>query len=88
MVHHDIDSIGSEWVKVTNDNYNEFCIIGYNYFRRLRMAGILNPMPNSKIFPFKPYYSIDNIKRPIKLNTGPYRFDMVTPLCHDNNKVI
>ena len=78
----------NEWVRVTNEKFNEFCIQDYNTFRRLCMAGIVNTRLNSTIFPSKPYSPVDNHKRPIKRKPDTYIFDMVTPLYHDTNNII
>ena len=48
-------------MKVTNNDLNEFCITGYGDFRRLRIAGIVNPRPTSTTFSYKTYHPVDKL---------------------------
>ena len=63
---HDNDHIGYDWVNITNDDFNEVHIAGYDAFRRFRMAGIVNTRPTSTTFSSNPYYPVENFKRSIK----------------------
>ena len=56
------DPIGNDWVKVANDDSNKFCITCYDYFRRLRMTGIVNTRNFSTTLYYKPYSPVDNLK--------------------------
>ena len=52
---HKNDLIGDDWVKVTNDNFNELQITGYDYLRKLWMAGLLNPVSSETTVSSNPY---------------------------------
>ena len=62
--------------------------MGYDDFRRLRMDEFLNPRPNSTNFSPQPYYPFDKLKISIEHKTDPYIFFIMTPLCHEKNKII
>ena len=47
-------------------------------------AGILNPRPTLPTSSYKQHYPVNNLKRPIKCNYEPPKFDMVTPYFNDN----
>ena len=63
---HDNDTIGNEWVKVSNNNFNEFCITGYDTFRRLCMDGLVNHGSSFPAVYSKPYSPVENFNRFIK----------------------
>ena len=57
---HDNYPTGDNWVKVTNNNLNVFNVIGFYYFRRFTMDGLLNSVLS------KPYSPVENFNRFIK----------------------
>ena len=85
---YDNDPIGYDRMKITNDDFNYFCMKYYYNFRKLCEAGLINPRSNSKTSPYKPHYSVENLKRPIKINPTTAKFDMVKPYFNDNKKII
>ena len=58
--------IVDDWIKVTNEKFNEFRITGYNDSRILRMDGIVDTRPTSTTLSYKPDSSVDNFKISIK----------------------
>ena len=64
---HDNGLIGDDWVKTNTDNFNEFRIAGYDYFRILSMSGLVNPRPYSTTVSSTPYPPVYNFKISIKL---------------------
>ena len=85
---HDNDPFCYDLVIVTNYNFNKFCTMGYDDFRRLSMTELLNPRPTSNKLSPEPYYTFDQLKISIKHKTDPSIFCIMTPLCHDKNKII
>ena len=77
-----------DWVIVTNYNFKEFRTMGYDHFRRLSLAELINPRPTSTHLYPEPYYPFDKLKISIKRKTDPSRFCIMTPLCHDKKKMI
>ena len=55
-------------MKVNNNDFNEFQITGYDAFRRLCMAELVNNRSDSPDVSYKLYPPVDNIKRSIKHN--------------------
>ena len=78
---YDNDHIGDGRMKITNEEFNDFCIKYYYNFRRFYESGLVNPRPNSKASPYKPHSSVDNLNRTIKSNPTTAEFDMVTKCC-------
>ena len=73
---------------VTNYNFNKFCTMGYDDFRRLSMAELINPRPTSTHLYPEPYHPFDKLKIPNKRKTDPSIFGTMKPLCHDKKKLI
>ena len=63
---HDNDPVGDDWVKGTNDDFNEFLNTGHIYFRRFRMDGLLNQRPTSTTLSSKLYSSFKKFEKSIK----------------------
>ena len=59
----------------------------YYNSRRLLEAGLVKPRPTSTTPFYKLYSTVDNIKRPTQQNSNPSRYDMMAPLCNENNKI-
>ena len=69
---HDNYPIGDDWLKVTNDDLNEFCITCYHAFRRFHTDGIMNIGSYSTTVSSKPCSQVDNFK--IYINRYPTLF--------------
>ena len=74
---HDSDTVGNDWVKVTNENFNEFHITCYDDFRSLDNAVIVNPSSNETTLPYRSYYPVENFKTTIKRYPSTTGFNMV-----------
>ena len=85
---YDNDPIGDDWINITYENFNDFCIKDYYNYRRLRDAVLINPRTNSTTPSCKPQSSADNLKIPIKSDPTTARYDMVTPFFNGNKNII
>ena len=74
-------------MNITNDDFNDFHMKYYYNFRRLCKAGLVNPRPTLPTSSYKRHFPINNLKRPIKCNPDPPKFDMVTPLLNDTKLI-
>ena len=76
-------TLGDDWTKITNNDFNDFRMKGCYHLVRLREAGIVNPRPTLPTSYYKRHSTVNNIERPIKCNPNTTKYDMVTPLCND-----
>ena len=74
-------------MNINNNNFNDFRMEDYYSFRRLRAVGLINTRPNVPNSSYKRHSPVDNLKRPIKLNTDPPIFGMVTSLCNETRLI-
>ena len=79
--------IGDDWIKITNDDFNDLCMKYYYNFRSLSEAGIVNNRPTLPTSSYMWHSQVNNLKRPIEWNPDPPKFDMVTPFFNDTKSV-
>ena len=63
---YDNGPIGDDWMKITNENFNNFRMKDYYNFRTLREARLVNPSPTLPTSSYKRHPPVYNLKRPIK----------------------
>ena len=85
---YDNEPIGDGWMKINNDNLNDFCMKYYYDFRRWREDGLVKPRPNWITSTYKPYSSVENLKIPIKSDPITAKFDMATTFFNGTKKII
>ena len=86
---HDNEPIGDELVRFTNDNVNKFRIVGYDTFRRLSMAELVNPRPDSTTLSPNQYYPVENFSRCIKHDSTLFTDLKIQATCYNwNHNVI
>ena len=80
---YDNDHIDDYWMKITNQYFNDSPMQYYYNFRSLRKVGLIDTRPTLPISSYKQQYPVNNLKRNIKYNPDPPKFDMVKPLYND-----
>ena len=74
-------------MKVNIDYFNEFCIMNYHGFNRLRKAVLTITLINPTTSSFKPYPPVDNFNISIKSNPTTTGFDMMNQVCDETKKI-
>ena len=84
---HDSEPIGKYWLKVNNDNFDEFHITVYDAFRRFSKAVLVNHSLTPTTLSFKSYYPVNNFSRSIKYNHiffPLYKYQALWENCNKN----
>ena len=55
-------------MKTDNYSFNDYRMNDYYTIKRLCKDGLVNPRPNSITSSYKPHYSVEKIKTPIKID--------------------